>query len=234
MNILGISGVAGSGKDTAADFLMSDHRYIKVALADPLKRIARDVYAFTDDQLWGPSQSRNAPDVRYHRPCNNCLDLMARSRMTVSCLKCCDNFLTPREVLQKLGTEFGRSCYHNTWVDLCLRTAQEILKAPDDYGTQKRYTQKDGLWFVPDAEETQAILGVAIPDVRFRNEINAIQQAGGRVIRVVRPNAGLTGVHGAHASETEMAEIQDSDFDAVVQNDGTLEDLRAKVKALVA
>ena len=50
--ILGISGLAGSGKDQFATYL-GPVGAVTVALADPLKRIARDVYAFTDEQLWG-------------------------------------------------------------------------------------------------------------------------------------------------------------------------------------
>ena len=65
--ILGISGLANSGKDTVAEFLAKDLLSTTISMADPLKRIARDVYAFTDDQLWGPSANRNAPDPRYPR-----------------------------------------------------------------------------------------------------------------------------------------------------------------------
>lgn len=58
-------GTAGSGKDTLADLLRDNDKFVKIALADPLKRIARDVYDFTDEQLWGPSANRNEPDKRY-------------------------------------------------------------------------------------------------------------------------------------------------------------------------
>ena len=32
-----------------------------------MKRIARDVFGFSDEQLYGPSEMRNAPDERYPR-----------------------------------------------------------------------------------------------------------------------------------------------------------------------
>ena len=60
--IVGITGLAGSGKDTAADFLVKNHGFVKVALADVLKRACKEFFAFTDEQLWGPSEKRNAID----------------------------------------------------------------------------------------------------------------------------------------------------------------------------
>lgn len=205
--LLGISGLAGSGKDTVANMLIEESGFIKVSLADPLKRIARDVYAFTEEQLWGPSEFRNDPDKRYPREDGS--------------------YLSPREALQKLGTEWGRECYRNTWVDLCIRTAQQLLSNP-----YARYTQKTGITYISGmyprlGSETK---GVAVPDVRFRNELAAIRAAGGKVIRVSRPGAGLGGVHGVHSSETEQASISDQEFDYVIQNTGTLEDLRTEVR----
>ena len=47
--ILGISGLAGSGKDTVADILVKHQQCVKVSFADPLKRICRDVFDFTDE-----------------------------------------------------------------------------------------------------------------------------------------------------------------------------------------
>jgi hypothetical protein len=94
---------------------------------------------------------------------------------------------------------------------------------------------------------------VVISDCRFPNEIKAIKNAGGRVIRVVRGpepawyeaaasvNRGANGnttwalSHkkmeklGIHASETAWVGTK---FDAVLDNNGTLDDLYQQVKAL--
>lgn len=205
--LVGISGLAGSGKDQTATYLIEDHGFCRVSLADPLKRICRDVFAFTDEQLWGPSQFRNAPDTRYPRPDGT--------------------FLAPREALQTLGTEWGRSCYPNTWVELCIRTAKALLAyetAGHGYSQQRGVHGVDTVYGAPNP-----IRGVAVPDVRFRNELQAIKDAGGKVIRVVRPGAGLSGGRELHPSETEQASIQDHEFDFVIENSGTLEDLRTSV-----
>jgi len=65
--IIGICGVAGAGKDLGAQRLTTKHNFVRVAFADSLKRYAKDMFDFTDDQLWGPSEMRNLPDKRYPR-----------------------------------------------------------------------------------------------------------------------------------------------------------------------
>ena len=203
--IIGISGLAGAGKDTVADILVREHGFVKVSFADPLKQITRKVFAFTDEQLWGSSAARNAEDKRYPRPDGS--------------------FLTPREALQTLGTEWGRQCYPDTWVKMCIRTAEELLA---DGGVTSCYSQQLGLIQRTDGlrGRTRTVMGVVIPDVRFHNEMNAIKQANGVMLRVSRPGAGLSGIHAQHLSETELACIPDSAFDHVLQNIGTLGDLR--------
>jgi len=66
MNIIGISGLAGSGKDTVADFLLNHEGFVKMSLADPIKRFAMDVWEFSEEQLFGSSRFRSFPDKRYY------------------------------------------------------------------------------------------------------------------------------------------------------------------------
>jgi len=43
--LIGICGKAGSGKDTIGDYLVGSHGFKKIALADPIKRLVKDVFA---------------------------------------------------------------------------------------------------------------------------------------------------------------------------------------------
>lgn len=198
--IIGISGLAGSGKDTVADHLVRHHGFVKVALADPLKRICREVFDFTDEQLWGPSEMRNKPDLRYGKPVQVLVDQDEYETRT--------QYLTPRHALQQLGTEWGRACYPNVWVEYAIRVAKTLLKK--DYpanGSVNAYHAMTGLRFshfpyVPG--RTELPKGVVIPDVRFKNEADAIHAAGGKIWRISRPGAGLAGAAGQHASEQEI------------------------------
>ena len=261
-SIIGVAGLAGSGKNAVADILVEKHGFTVVSFADPLKRYAMEVYDFSYEQLWGPSEMRNAPDKRYQRgfrlPECGCIcskwhwyDEKTRAFMVDEILDPCSlhdpiwwksrvlfphdddgaapvpEYLTPRLVLQRLGTEFGRYCYGNTWVEYTMRVADQILHHGKGYSPWKGLNR---LGWV-DGFEPQ---GIVIPDLRFPNEFDGIAKAGGKTIRVVRPGAGLTGKAGQHASETQALAIPDSKFDYVIQNDGTLEDLANKVDEAMA
>lgn len=117
--------------------------------------------------------------------------------------------LTPRKLLQLLGTECGREILHpQIWVNALFA----------DY-------EKDSEWIVT--------------DVRFPNEAQAIKDRGGVVIRVNRDKETALmdkGIHipkhllsKEHPSETAL---DDYKFDEVIENNGSIEELIEKVKKL--
>lgn len=252
--IIGISGLyvdnegnkraSGAGKDTVADILFVRRHVVKVALADPLKRICQDVYGFTYEQLWGASELRNVPDLRYVRikagslvRKNNSVDGSGGEPNPPT-----DIFLTPRFALQQLGTEWARACYANTWVDYGVKVAKQLMDnqsgkiyldhrgvidrdwVPDDLDTEKELEAHE--------EETasypEEVHHVAFSDVRFFNEFDAIHANGGKVIRVLRKYDGVfdDAMDASHRSERELSNSDDEDFDYVVANDGSLHDLK--------
>ena len=262
--LVGVAGLAGSGKETVADRLCEKHGFVRVSFADPLKRFCMQVYEFTEEQLWGPSEFRNAPDKRYQRgwrlPECGCVcsswhwhDEKQRAFVVDEILDLCDRhnltwwksrvlfphdddgaapepeYLTPRLCLQLLGTEWGRRCYDNTWVDYAIRVYERLQKGDVMYdrvtGLRTCYGVGDMMW---------PKTNVVIPDLRFVNEFNGIEKAGGQAIRVIRPDSGLKGKAGQHASETQSRLIPDSRFRNVIQNTKTLEDLAVMVDAVVA
>jgi hypothetical protein len=184
MRIIGLSGRAGAGKDTVADILVRERGYTKIALADPLKRICREAFAgkMTDEHLWGPSEKRNEP-----------IEALGG--------------LTARKALQTLGTEWGRACYPNIWIDKCLFNIEN-----------REFTWNQKPVFV-------------IPDVRFLNELKAIHAAGGEVWRIIRNNeeGGLQGEAAAHVSENELTDETSFVFNARVWNVSDIAQLKATV-----
>lgn len=225
MNIVGLTGLAGAGKDTVAGMLVRDHGFVRVALADGMKRICADVFAFTREQLWGPSEMRNAPDTRFRREhssdrpmgrCDCCgADLDAEVDHPTPC------FLTPRYALQLLGTEWGRACFEDVWVAQAMRIAERLLGADGNQNVPE-YTPWRGLDWLCSNATTPRPAGVVISDVRFDNEARAIRAVGGRIVRIQRRGAGLSGGGAAHASERGIAlDLVSGDL----ANDGTLEHL---------
>jgi hypothetical protein len=221
--IVGITGLAGSGKDTLADILVSKHGYVRVSLADPLKRICKEVFDFSDDQLWGPSQRRNEPDTRYPREHSlhgdKCL-CCGQQHDYMHEFKTC--YLTPRYALQTMGTEWGRNCHGDTWVRYAMRVAKRILDPGVNHPNWVWYTPQTGAqpsgnttWVKPQ--------GVVIPDVRFLNEMAAIRSGGGKLLRIKRP--GFEKPQWNHVRETEQLQKADDYFDSVVLNSGTIEEL---------
>jgi hypothetical protein len=200
--IIGVCGFAGSGKDTVADEICKDPAFVKLAFADNLKRILMGLFDFSYEQLWGPSATRSEPDKRYPRK---------------------GGFLTPRHALQSLGTEWGRDCYENLWIDLAIKDAKR-LEGSHSLG----YSQTDGVFL---KRPGISIRGVVITDCRFRNELEGVRSAGGKLVRVLRK--GLDAPPYGHSSETEQAGIPDGFFDYVFHNDGSLEDFPPKCAAML-
>jgi hypothetical protein len=71
---------------------------------------------------------------------------------------------------------------------------------------------------------------VVFTDCRFRNEADAIRERGGLVVQIVRP--GVDAVNG-HISERALVE-SGFRFDAVLVNDGSIEQLHASIRRLAA
>lgn len=99
-----------------------------------------------------------------------------------------------RRFLQRLGTNAVRETLgDNTWTDIAMDRARGAT--------------------------SEGLAGVAISDVRFRNEARAIKVAGGVVVQVQRPGVEPLG---GHISEHDL---DNWTFDYVIRNDESLDSL---------
>ena len=207
--IIGICGFIGSGKDTVADYLVNLHHFRRESFANTLKDAVSAVFGWDRTMLEG--RTKQAREWREQQ------DNWWTNRLGI--------VITPRWVLQNWGTEVCRNGFHD---DIWIASLENKLRNSTD--------------------------DVVISDCRFPNEIQAIKAAGGIVVRVVRgpepewydaavscnrgPNGNSTWALsgrkleqlGVHASETSWV---GTNFNVVLDNNSTLDDLYQQVKRLV-
>ena len=204
--IIGIVGLIGAGKDTVADYLVNFHGFRRESFANSLKDAVSCIFGWDRELLEGrTTQAREWREIR---------DEWWSKRLKQD--------ITPRWVLQYWGTEVVRKGFHDDmWV---ASLEHRLLNRQND---------------------------IVITDCRFPNEIKAIRAAGGRVVRIKRGpepvwfddaksmNKGPTrnmnwalSKHnieklGVHASETAWVGQK---FDAILNNDGTLDELYSQIE----
>lgn len=122
---------------------------------------------------------------------------------------------TPRLLLQVMGTQIGRNIIHpNIWVNATFAEYK-----PQHFRTVKHQGSL--------VEHLTTMPNWIISDVRFPNEAEAIKKRDGILIKVVRDNIPTMD----HESETALDNYNDWDY--VIDNNGTIEDLIEKVKQII-
>lgn len=152
-------------------------------------------------------------------------------------------FLSPREALQLYCDQLNR-LYLNTWVrygiEVHKRLASVSTSVGSGYRFQNKYDRMTGVTKADPADESLyrdwgAPIITCFSDFRHRHEIRYARQAADTYVPVmVRvKNPKVPNPPYDHRSEVEQSTIPDRAFDFVVDNDGTLEDLYAKVDGIV-
>ena len=128
--------------------------------------------------------------------------------------------MTHREFLQVLGTEVGRTIDPNLWVKSMMSDYDKGFKSYPSYGTD----EYGNTVFVEMVKVEPCWI---MPDTRFPNEVKAIKDRGGIVIKVNRD----TGLRDDHISEHALDDY--NDYDYVIDNNGTMDELIAKVATMM-
>ncbi len=218
-NIIVISGLKNSGKDTVADMLqyclsvpepfrkywMYRHyryafnsTYEKVAFADSLKDTLSVLFGIPVEKFY----ERDFKEHFYIKGLeitdspDNVLDesnfIEMLSKKDFSFLK--THFITIRQLLQCFGTEIVRGLFGDAF------WAERAMKHTFDK--------------------------MIITDLRFKVELEAVRKRNGLVLYIDNPNCTPE----QHASESEVLEMKNNhDFDFIIENNGTLEDLFNKI-----
>ena len=191
-HIIGITGYAQHGKDTAGQRLVERWGYRRYGFADQLREMALRADPYVAVPV-ASSHQQDAENVTFRR----LAAVIATAGWEMA--KTCPDV---RRFLQVLGTDCVRDLLgEGAWVDaLRLRIARDGWSGP-----------------------------IVVTDVRFPNEADWIEDVGGLIVRVIRPNFD-SGVLSTHASEKSIGMIP---VYAVLVNDGTIPDLWGQVDQLV-
>lgn len=115
MNIIGICGPIGSGKDTVADILIKERGYVKLSFASSLKDAVGVIFGWDREMLEG-----STPESREWR---EQVDEWWSKRLNIP-------YLTPRWILQHWGTDILRDKFHQ---DIWLASLErKLLNYPKD------------------------------------------------------------------------------------------------------
>jgi|14BtaG_2_1085337.scaffolds.fasta_scaffold01217_14 hypothetical protein len=174
--------------------------------ADPVKDMCINLFGFTYEQAYGTDDQKNQTlsDIRWEdMPRFQNMKLM--KKMPIDAKKSWDwrkGEMTAREFMQFFGTDIMRKIHTNVWANACIN---KITKEGSDLAV--------------------------VADVRFPNEVEAINRAGGKVLRLERD------VHNDnHESETALSadNYDHSNFWHVLDNkEITIGDTILEIKKLL-
>lgn len=198
--IIGISGKAGSGKDTIHKMIVFILYYKNLYNEDP---------EYSDFSSESCSIYRQEKFAKFYRvsfadKLKDCISSLSDKNIDLSTIE------GKNSLVEWLNIDGRNPSYRELlqWFGTSIRE-----KICDDFWIQALFNQEDGS-------------NLIVTDVRFKNEVEAIKNKEGIVIRVNRDASGA----GNHISETEL---DDYTFEYVIENNGTLEDLFYKIKHLL-
>ena len=133
--LIGLAAKARAGKTTVAEILVNQYSYGQVSFAEPIRQFVSDLTGISRADLEGPLKEVVVPWIGK----------------------------SPRELMQTLGTEWGREMVtERLWILKAMKSVEDLA------------------W---------GRIPSVISDVRFDNEADTIRAHGGVVLHLVRPDA---------------------------------------------
>lgn len=214
--LIGLLGRKRSGKDTFAAELVAEYGFVRVAFADPLRRVMIDLDPLVVIEAAEVGPLRPELDLPLGRPST----LRLAALVDAVGWERAKDVREVRRLLQSHGVAIRAHVDPDAWVEAAQRVVNDI-RGPWELGG----TYHDG---TPGPTDWHPGYPVVVTDVRFLNEARAIRAAGGTLVRITRPGQDASDLH---VSETEL---DDFAVDVEIDNSGTIEDLQAQARILAA
>lgn len=210
IKIASFSGLIGCGKNAAAEYLISKHGFEPMSFASSLKDAISSIFGWDRKMLEGITEQ--------DRQQRETVDAWWSKRLQMP-------QITPRWVMQNLGTNVLREYFHS---DIWIASLENKLRTYDGK--------------------------VVITDARFSNEIAAIKAAGGTTFQILRGdrpkwyqhavnyNSGQKTIGwaigkyaleelGIHPSEYSHVGIS---YDFTIENNSSLADLYEQIENVIS
>jgi hypothetical protein len=173
--IIGILGNKNVGKDTVADYLVETEGFKKISIATNLKKCLSVMFNWDENNF--SVENKEINDEIWD--------------------------ITPRKMLQLLGTEFLR--------DYC----KDIINCKINFnGKEDDFSYHIKKLFLDNIELFNKKENIVISDVRFPDEVKFIKWLNGKIIKLEREDA-IINQYNNHSSENHISQLE---YDAKIEN----------------